>query len=75
MDTILFIAFKNSRFLVSGGEIEIRKGEWEGRGGEERSRDVANKNLSGFIGGSLITIPQAPYPHHHPAAFRTPRLS
>ena len=35
MDSILFIAYKNSRFLVFGCAIEIRKGGWEGRGGED----------------------------------------
>ena len=49
MDTILFIAYKNSRCLVLGDEIEIRKRGWEGRGGEECSRDFANTNLDRFI--------------------------
>ena len=52
MDTIVFIAYKNSCFLVLGSEIEIRKGGWEGRGGKERSRDIANKNLGRFMGGA-----------------------
>ena len=53
MDTILFIAYKNSRFPVLGGEMEIREGGWEGRGGEGCSRDL---NLQ-----TQTYVPQAPY--------------
>ena len=52
MDTIVFIAYKNSCFLVLGSEIEIRKEGWEGIGGEECSRDFANKHFGRFIGGA-----------------------
>ena len=58
MDTILFIAYENSRLLVKGGEMEIRREEWEGTGEEGCSTDFANKKRRQIHWGAQSRCPR-----------------